>query len=323
MRILFIPTVNLDKQGDLLEVSLLHGLRSVLGENLIDYPRKKIMYHDFSETKKETLHGRGNTLLTYPILDLSENQRKLQNIDAIIYGDGHMYGEGKMKELHSLTKNIWVIDGHDLHGNAPRKIKIKEGDDEIEVIGVQFKKCFKRELVEDGLDLVFPTGFGIPTHRIRPICFSKKDQLFQKTAPDNSTFGEVKDLGGGFIHHKFTNEEDYYDDLSRSWFGLTCKKGGWDCLRHYEIIAAGTVLLFRDYNKKHPLCSPQNLPCLSYSTKDELEKIMNRLVINDKPTDEYLYYLNEQRKWLYNVGTTEARALEIIKTIRNYEIPKI
>jgi len=320
VRILFIPTVNPDKQGDLLEVSLLHGLRSVLGENLIDYPRKKIMYHDFSETKKETLHGRGNTLLTYPILDLSENQRKLENIDAIIYGDGHMYDESKIKKLHSLTKNIWVIDGHDLHGNAPRKIKIKEGDDEIEVIGVQFKKCFKRELVEDGLDLVFPTGFGIPIHRIRPICFSKKDQLFQKTAPDNSTFGKVKDLGGGFTHHKFTNEEDYYNDLSRSWFGLTCKKGGWDCLRHYEIIAAGSVLLFKDYNKKHPLCSPQNLPCLSYSTKDELNKIMNRLVVDNKPTDEYLYYLNEQRKWLYNVGTTDARALEIIKTIRNYNL---
>ena len=44
MRILFIPTVNPDKQGDLLEVSLLHGLRSVLGENLIDYPRKKIIF---------------------------------------------------------------------------------------------------------------------------------------------------------------------------------------------------------------------------------------------------------------------------------------
>jgi hypothetical protein len=23
-------------------------------------------------------------------------------------------------------------------------------------------------------------------------------------------------------HHIFTNEEDYYEDMSKSWFGLTC-----------------------------------------------------------------------------------------------------
>ena len=45
MRILFITTKNPTKQGDLLEVSLLHGLRKVLGDDCVDYPRKKIMYH--------------------------------------------------------------------------------------------------------------------------------------------------------------------------------------------------------------------------------------------------------------------------------------
>ena len=42
---------------------------------------------------------------------------------------------------------------------------------------------------------------------------------------------------------------------------------------------------------------------------------MNRLVVNNTPTDEYHFYLNKQRQWLNNVGTTEARAREIIKTI--------
>ena len=37
-------------------------------------------------------------------------------------------------------------------------------------------------------------------------------------------FKEIKDcgVGGGFQHHIFTEEEDYYEDLSKSWFGLTC-----------------------------------------------------------------------------------------------------
>lgn len=316
MRILFVPTKHPDKQGDLLEVSLFHGLRSILGENFVDYPKKKIMYHDFSDTQKHTLHGRGFSYLTHPVMDLTDKQRNLQvGFDVTLYGDGHMYGEGRIFEIEKYSNNnVWVIDGHDLHGHAPRKI-LHNGD---EVIGVQYKKCFKRELVEDNQELVYPTGFGIPVHRIRSISFNNKKQLFQKTAPDNSMFNMVTDVGGGFSHHRFQSEEDYYNDIQQSWFGLTCKKGGWDCMRHYEIIAAGTVLLFRDYDKKHSLCSPQKLPCLSYSSKEELETIMNRLVINNTPTEEYIYWLHEQRKWLYSYGTTEARALNIVKVLREH-----
>jgi len=50
-------------------------------------------------------------------------------------------------------------------------------------------------------------------------------------------------------------------------------------------------------------------------TKEELDTITNRLVVDNAPTDEYHFYLNKQREWLNNVGTTEARAREIIKTI--------
>ena len=313
MRLLFVPTIKPSAQNDFLEVSILHGLRSLLGKDCVDYPRKKIMYHDFSEIPKDQLHGQGFTLLTEPIQDMSEEERALKNFDAVLYGCGHMYGEGKVKEFSQLAKgNVWVLDGHDLYGDAPRKIRFNDE----EIIGVQFRKSFKRELVEKVPD-VYPTGFGIPKHRIRPIDITKKDQLYQKTAPDNSLFKRAEDIGGGSAHHKFTVEEDYYNDLSRSWFGLTCKKGGWDCMRHYEIMAAGSVLLFRDYNLKPAACSPQIIPCLSYSTKEELHKIMNRLVVDNKPTEEYWFYLYKQREWLNNVGTTEARAREIIKVIEN------
>jgi len=319
MRILFITTKEPSSQNDLLEVSILHGLRSVMGKNCVDYPRKKIMYHDFSESPKDELHGRGFSVLTEPIEDLTEEERELDEFDAVIYGDGHMRGELPEAKYKNLAKNgnYWVIDGHDLYGEAPRKIKIKEHGREVEVIGVQFQRSFKRELVETGIKNVFPTGFGIPKHRIINIDLSKKDQIYQKTAPDDATFSRVTDIGGGFAHHKFTDEDKYYNDLHRSWFGLTCKKGGWDCLRHYEIIAAGSVLLFRDYNLKPAVCSPQSIPCLSYSSREELTEIINRLVVNNKPTDEYMFYLNRQREWLYNIGTTEARANHILTVIKD------
>ena len=312
MKLLFVPTNKITAQNDYLEVSILHGLREIMGNQCVDYPRKKIMYNDFSDIPKDQLHGKGFTLLTKPIKDLSEKERELNQFDAVLYGCGHMHGEGTIHEFNKISKNnVWVLDGHDLFGDAPRKIEFNDQ----EVIGVQFRKCFKRELVEKVPD-VYPTGFGIPEYQIRPFDISKKDQQYQKTAPDNSLFQTVNDLGGGFSHHKFTKEEDYYNDLSRSWFGLTCQKGGWDCMRHYEIMAAGSVLLFRDYNLKPAACSPQAIPCLSYSSREELDSIMNRLVVDNKPTDEYYFYLHKQREWLNNVGTTKARAKQIIKIIK-------
>ena len=313
MKVVFITTVNPSVQGDLLELSILHGMRSVLGANCIDFPRKKIMYHDFAESPKNSLHGRGFSLLTTPLDDLSQEQRKIEDINVIIYGSGHMYGESRIPEIEEKCDNIWFLDGHDLYGHAPRKI-IHNNE---EIIATQFEKCFKRELVEKGLNKVFPSGFGIPIERIRPINLETKTQLFQKTAPDDSLFKEIKDfgVGGGFQHHTFDKEEDYYEDLSKSWFGLTCKKGGWDCLRHYEIIAGGCLLLFKDYELKPKQCSPQNLPCISYSSKEQLEDITNTLIANGKPTPNYIKLLFQQREWLFSTGTTEARALKILQTI--------
>ena len=320
MKVLFVTTKNPTKQGDFLEITLLHGLRAVLGDDCVDYPRKKIMYHDFSETPRNTLHGKGFSLLTTPIKDITERDIFKQKFDCVIYGDGHMYGEIPcIPRINDLADgNVWIIDGHDLYGSARRKII---HDNEV-IIGAQFTNCFKRELIEANLVNVYPTGFGIPEERIEPINFDVKDQLFQKTAPSDSLFEQICDIGGGFRHHKFNIEAEYYSDLSRSWFGLTCKKGGWDCLRHYEIIAAGSLLLFKDYDKKPPLCSPQNLPCFSYSCLKDLRDLMDTLVINNKPTEKYLDMLNQQRSWLYGYGTTIARAKFILKTIKDNKIKK-
>lgn len=313
MRILFVTTAAPDKQGDLLEVSLLHGLRTVLGDDLVDYPKKKIMYHDFSESPKNELHGRGFSLLTTPIEDVADRNIFDQKFDVVLYGDGHMYGEPPDREdINKLADgNTWIIDGHDLYGGAPVQM-MHDGE---RVQGNQFSNCFKRELIDTSDDSIFPTGFGIPEERIREVDFSIKNQLFPKTAPSMAIFGSNPETGGGFAHHKFTVEEEYYDDISKSWFGPTCKKGGWDCLRHYEIIAAGTLLLFKDYDRKPPLCSPQELPCFSYSSPQQLYKLMSELVVDNKPTTEYLDMLNKQREWLYNHGTTSARAKSIIKIL--------
>ena len=44
---------------------------------------------------------------------------------------------------------------------------------------------------------------------------------------------------------------------------------------------------------------------------------MSKLVVDNKPTQEYLDMIENQRQWLYDNGTTIARAKNIIKIISN------
>ena len=315
MKILFITTKNKRFQSDFLEMTLLHGLRAILGDDVVDYPRKKIMYHDFSESKKEDLHGRGFTLLTRPIKDISKRE-EFTEFDFILYGSGHAYGEDCFIEEYDKFARYgsWVIDGHDLYGKA-KKMKRYKGED---VVANQYEFSFKRELIFEEKN-VYPTGFGIPEEAIRDINLNKKTKLFQKTYPKFALFEKPTDLGGSKEHHVFTNERDYYEDIASSWFGLTSKKGGWDTLRHYEIIAGGALLLFRDYDKKPKMCSPQGLPCYSYSNKRELSTIMNKLIVNNKPSEDYMNMMHLQRKWLIEEGTTIARAKNLLNILKNYK----
>lgn len=301
MKLLFVTTINPKKQGDYLELSLVYGLRKILGNSFVEYPKKKILYGDFSESPIDSLHGKGFTYCTDPIQDTSYDRSKikLSDFDVVLMGSGHIYSE-KVEVNHP---NIWYTDGNDLYGNSKRMINYN-GDF---VIGCQFlNNCFKRELLED-IPTVYPTGFGIPESKIKPIDLNIKNKLIQSTAPSDACFYENS-------KYRFNLESEYYKDMQESWFGLSCKKGGWDCLRHYEIMANGSLLLFKDFNKKPTKCEP-NCPAISYSSKDELYSIMNSLVIDNKPTQKYINLLNEQRQWLINYGTCEARAKNILNII--------
>ena len=294
MKIIYITTEDPNSQGDYQEVSMLHGLREVLGDDCIDFPRKKIMYGDFSESPKNELHGWGFTLLTEPIQDI-EN-RKLEDIDFVLYGVTDAYGVKNNPIIDRLAKHgVWYLDGHD-HSNITRT------------------PCFKRELFKEQ-ENVFPTGFGIPEHRIMPLNFENKTQTIQKTAPPYACFGP-QILGPTARQlYVFNNEEDYYQDMNNSLFGLTCMKGGWDSLRHYEILASGACLLFRDYDRKPKLCAPQDLPCFSYNSMAELETLFARLAVDGKPTQEYIEMVCAQREWLWTHGTTKARAIKILEVL--------
>ncbi len=77
----------------------------------------------------------------------------------------------------------------------------------------------------------FPIQFGIPEDRIVTE-IPEKDMDFASLIP-----GKVET-------YIYDTESDYYNGYKRAYFALTCKKSGWDCMRHYEILANGCIPYF-------------------------------------------------------------------------------
>lgn len=82
--------------------------------------------------------------------------------------------------------------------------------------------------------MVHPITFSIPNEKIITRVNKSKDKFLSSLIP-----GDLKT-------YIYNTEEDYYKEYRRSFFAKTKKKGGWDCLRHYEIIANGCLPLFDD-----------------------------------------------------------------------------
>ena len=78
--------------------------------------------------------------------------------------------------------------------------------------------------------VVLPISFAIPLSMFRDP--GKKTDEFSKLIP-----GDRK---------TYKTEDEYYAQYQRSKFGITMSKAGHDCMRHYEIIAAGAIPYFKD-----------------------------------------------------------------------------
>ena len=86
------------------------------------------------------------------------------------------------------------------------------------------------------MNTIYPISFSIP-----------KCKIVKKVPNKTKWFGNC--IPGDVSTYIFNNERDYYNDYSSSVFGHTKCKGGWDCMRHYEILASGSIPDFRDlYN---------------------------------------------------------------------------
>lgn len=95
------------------------------------------------------------------------------------------------------------------------------------------------------------------------------------------------------------DEEAYLNSYRRARFAKTKKKGGWDCLRHYEIMAAGCIPLFEGLAD----CPTLTMVTLPKSLILEAERELSR---DDIDIEKYDRYRVRMLRWVRDNCTAEA-----------------
>jgi hypothetical protein len=153
-----------------------------------------------------------------------------------------------------------------------------------------------------------PISYAIPAEKIvagKP----EKSQTFATHIVDDDVARHVE---GARSSYAFTGEEEYYGDLQRSRFAITTRRAGWDCLRHYEIAANGTVPCFKDLDAKPDTCAPHGLNhanCVIYSSYEDLRSQIDRMT-----DSEYDSLQRGALEWARNNSTVE-RAKQLLMRV--------
>jgi hypothetical protein len=223
MNILYITRGNhVDYQND----CTLIGLKELFGSSVVDINKQSHIYTSYSAQEAKKLYGMGMSvtrILPDLEVDRSDITNKIRNkfYDYIVYG------------------SVWrCLDHLDriLEYYPPERVIAIDGEDETNIHPCYGKGLiyFKRELMYMRPRLL-PISFAIPTCKLNFTSQKSRDIAFI-TPQDRSTY-------------IYRDEESYYNDYRESRFAVTMKKAGWDCMRHYEILANGCIPYFIDINK--------------------------------------------------------------------------
>lgn len=322
---------------DYLADGLFHGLRSLLGKNVVDHPRMDIMYDTIGPIRRRHLYGRGFSLyggLPDLEIDRVRVEEKLADghFNIVIFSDIHrMFG--RFVELLPLLSqvSVAVLDGADSSAMYPycgtywrrperwflprahtRFLYFKR-EWTIETLRDRYYRLVPRALLERARAPanLRPIGFSFPHEKILTDTndLSGKRTLFQRHIVDPEVRESSTAASASYV---FESEVEYYRDLREACFGITTKRGGWDCLRHYEIAANGTVPCFRDLAAKPPTCAPHGLTddnCISYGSAKEL---LHR--VSTMSEAEYVRLRKGALAWARE-NSTQARAKQVLAAL--------
>lgn len=339
LKILFFTHPTQDYLAD----SILHGLKTINDVVVYDYPRKEVMY----KTDKHIKGITGNGMTLYYLIEIDNLNRfglfhsllhekpyiifdELMNkkYDIVIFSNISQQFGYFVQFLPFLKKNSTIIlDGEDTPALYPyygffwrrpffwflprahKRFKYFKREWLPDTKYYRYFKLIPRSLLKfipEPINL-HKISYSIPEEKIIKT-LPVKTKLFPKHIVDKQIAGKIE---GSYTKYAFENEEDYYNDLQSSKFGITTKRSGWDCLRHYEIAANGTVICFKDLDKKPETCAPHGLipgiNCISYKNYDDL---MNQIsTIND---ERYIALQSASLIWIKN-NTTITAASKLIE----------
>lgn len=151
---------------------------------------------------------------------------------------------------------------------------------------------------------------------VYPITFSFPDQKIPKEFKQKIRF--LSELIPGKIDtYIYKTEKEYYEQYQESNFAITCKKGGWDCLRHYEIIANGCVPIFPNIEQ-----CPEKTMCF-YPKKLQIEAndFYASLIKTGFQTKEQMDKYSELRQQFFNHLTKNLTTTSIARYILNGRTP--
>jgi hypothetical protein len=267
---------------------LFHGLRSLFGPAVVDVNRMWFMYAtSFGPGKRQLSKCYGHGFTLYGLLpddgevDRTDIRHKIKNryFDLIIYGSVH-----RDRSLLNKVRSAY----------PPSRIIFIDGEDHQEIAPVSGQGLyFKRELAEAN---ALPIQFAIPREKILAE-IPRKTRLMSPHAPWEVPHGP-----------RYEKEDDYYQDYGQSYFARTRKKAGWDCLRHYEIMAAGALPYFERL-EDCPLRTMELLP--------KAELLLAREMHDRWPAQEggWQELVSRVRTVLREKLTTEAMARHLLERI--------
>jgi len=294
MKILFFTSSIEDYLAD----PTLHGLRLMYGKDCVDYPKCEILYKNCPDLIRKQVRGNGFTLYTGLLDDIEIDRFNIESkvvagyFDLIIISDiQRQYGWFIHFRPWLTPKNCIILDSADTTQPYPARGHWWRHPYYWFIPRVHpYFLYFKREWVPDTHFSIWArilpqflrarlpqprtlrrVSFGIPVEKIITHLPEKKKD-FPKHIVDPEVAAKIP---GSHTSYAFTSEDEYFKDLQDSRFGITTKRAGWDCLRHYEIACNGTVMCFRDLDLKPETCAPHGLSeknTIIYKNADDLMK---------------------------------------------------
>jgi|WetSurMetagenome_2_1015567.scaffolds.fasta_scaffold89072_2 hypothetical protein len=287
MNILFLsPGNKIDYQCD----CLFHGLNTLPDITVYTVNDYLYMYEGNKPEDLLTQYGMGFTITNRVpkekkhIQTLPQVQENIKShfYDIVIYGSIYRCDLFLCDVLNRYSKDqIFFVDGEDhdfslffyrwhkkYFRNQRLFLEKKKKAKSLFSKGI----FFKRELREIDRKYFYPISFGIPSQNIVMKVPTKSLEMATIIPGDKKTY-------------IYKNEKDYNDGYKIARFATTFKKGGWDCMRHYEILANGCIPYFPGLEKM-PSTIMVNFP------KDIILET-NRLYKSDAFTDSvYAFYSN-------------------------------